>query len=149
MPTFKFRLTTMLRLREATRDERRGLLAQAYAAQQKLADQRQELERQIGEHRSGKLQGAKGRLDVDRLLDANRYQLVLQAEMNVLTRQEAALEAETEKRRQALVIADRDVRVLEKLREKQYQRFLEQEAVLQGKQLDEIAGRRRELEEVD
>jgi flagellar biosynthesis chaperone FliJ len=41
------------------------------------------------------------------------------------------------------------VRVLEKLREKQYQRFLEQEAVLQGKQLDEIAGRRRELEEVD
>jgi flagellar FliJ protein len=149
MPSFKFRLTTMLRLREATRDERRGLLAQAYAAQQKLADQRHELERQMGEHRSAKLQGAKGRLDVDRLLDANRYQLVLQAEMNVLTRQEAVLEAETEKRRQALVAADRDVRVLEKLRDKQYQRFLEQEAVLQGKQLDEIAGRRRELEEVD
>jgi flagellar export protein FliJ len=139
----------MLRLREATRDERRGLLAQAYAAQQKLTDQRQELERQLAEHRGGKLEGAKGRVNIDRLLDANRYQLVLQTEMNVLKHQEAALEAEIEKRRQALVVADRDVRVLEKLRDKQYERYLEQEAVIQGKQLDEIAGRRREFEEVD
>jgi len=30
MPKFQFRLATLLRLREATRDERRGRLAEAY-----------------------------------------------------------------------------------------------------------------------
>ena len=47
-----------------------------------------------------------------------------------------------------LVVADRDVRVLEKLREKQARRHRLEEDRQEAKRLDEVAGRRKVREEV-
>jgi flagellar FliJ protein len=139
MAKFKFRLATLLRLREETRDQRRTMLAEAYLAEQKLNERRQAIaEEATLAKRTGALVGA---IDIDRLMTANRYDLALKAELHVLDEQSKLLAPEIEKRRQALVAADREVRVLEKLRETQLERFRQEERDASMKQMDEVAGR--------
>ena len=142
MGRFRFRLATLLRLHEATRDQRRGQLAEAFRAEEALRHRLSELEYDLTEmKRHYRQSAAAGALDVDRLIDAQRYELVLMAEQQVIEKQGQALAAEIEKRREALVAADRDVRVLEKLRESQAQRHQTEEGLLEIKQLDEMAAR--------
>jgi flagellar export protein FliJ len=88
-----------------------------------------------------------GMLNVDALMDAQRYELVMKGERDVVQGQLQTLASETERRRQALIAADREVRVLEKLRETQQERHRAVEARAEMKTLDEIAGRRVSLEE--
>jgi flagellar FliJ protein len=141
--SFHFRLTPLLRLRESVRDERRSALAEAYHALDIIGDRQTALEREIealaDEFRRS---SAPGSLDVDRLIRRHRHELLLRGQQQQFARQQAILLAEIERRREALVAADRDVRVLEKLRQRQAQRHAEIEAQRELKQLDEIATRR-------
>jgi flagellar protein FliJ len=82
-----------------------------------------------------------GALDVDQLLDSHRYEMVLAAQLKFIADQHAKLAVEIEKRRQALVAADREVRVLEKLRENLRERHRQEEQHVEMKQIDEVAGR--------
>lgn len=149
MPRFKYRLATLLKLREGIRDERRAELATAYLAEQKLRDRRNEVQTELDEHLAEQQlsvsQGAA--VNVDRLLNTHRYQLVLRAEITVLDRQSEMLAGEIEKRRQALVAADREVRALEKLKESQVERHRQGELLAENKQFDEIASRSHHREE--
>ncbi len=148
MAKFLFRLATLLRLREAARDERRAQLARAYQADEiieqqrtRVADERRELERQ------SRRASAPGRLDVDRLLESRRYELVLQSQDQQLAQQHQAVRTEVERRRQALVDANRQVRVLETLRQRQLDHHRQEENRQEIKQLDEMAGRRAAQED--
>ena len=144
MSKFRFRMATLLRIREATRDDRRAQLAEAYAAEQKLNEQKAELLAEADQLRRQYASSATpGTLDVDTLLNAHRFQLVLGAQLQLLEDQAAKLAVEIEKRRQILVAADRDVRVLENLRETWKQRHRQEEQYVEMKQLDEVAGRIR------
>lgn len=119
MAKYKFRLSTLQKVREAHRDQQRASLAEAFRAEQILAENRaqlaaeetglQELRRKAGE---GKY------LDINQLIEAQRYELLLRAQSQELAKQAVLLTAETERRRQLLVEADRDVRALELLDEK-------------------------------
>lgn len=145
MAQFQFRLATLLKLRMALRDDRRGQLAEALRLHDGLQLRRDELEGQLRE--ALRVQTVSpGTVNVDRLLDATRYEVVLRVEKSTLEGQQAALAAEIEKRREALAAADRDVRALERLRETQYERHLADEEARARKQLDEVAGRRYALE---
>ena len=138
MAQFQFRLATLLRLRELARDERRLQLAEALRLIDQLRSRCEEIEAMLRDNQ--RLQApATGPLDADRLLNATRYELVLRAEQRALQVQEASLAAEVEKRREALVAANREVRSLELLREKQRERHAEQEEQFARKDLDEIA----------
>ncbi len=142
MAKFKFRLATLLRLREAARDERRSELAQAYRADEIIRHQRSRLARDLSELETTTRQAsAPGDLNVDRLLETRRYQLVLRSQEQHVRQQHEALRAEIERRRQAVVDANREVRVLEGLRQKQYERHREEENRQEIKRLDEAAGR--------
>jgi flagellar export protein FliJ len=55
---------------------------------------------------------------------------------------------EVARRRELLVEADREVKILEKLREKQAQRRLQDDDLQEMKRLDEVAGQRHTAEEV-
>ena len=150
MPRFKYRLATLLKIREGARDERRAELATAYLAEQKLHERRNAVQSELDEHLAEQQRDAAGgNVNVDRLLNTHRYQLVLRAEIAVLDRQDEMLAVEIEKRRQALVAADREVRALEKLRESQHQRFRQAELLAENKQLDEVASRGQHHEEAD
>jgi flagellar export protein FliJ len=141
MKKFQFRPETLLRLREATRDERRSQLADAFRVAATLDQQHAELERGLAAVRESQ-RSPTGSVDVDRLLNAQRYEMVLQAEKRQVEQQQAAVAVEIERRREALVLADQDVRALEKLRETQARRWREEEERQSMKELDEVAGRR-------
>ena len=141
MPQFQFRLATLLKLRERLRDERRGQLAEAL----KLDDDLRSRVRVLDEELRGalRLQAPEpGAINVDRLLDATRYELVLRAEHGQLRAQQAALAAELEKRREALAAADREVRALERLRETRREQFLLEQEAKAAKEMDEVAMQR-------
>lgn len=140
MPSFQFRLATLLRLREAARDERRGQLAEAQRAEQLVLDRIEEIARELAAAQRRSLVAARpGPLDVDRMADAARYEMILKAERQSADQQRQAVAVEVENRRQALMAADREVRVLEKLRESQRERFRDEEAWTEAKRLDELA----------
>ena len=149
MSKFKFRLATLLRLREATRDERRTELAEAYRVDDVLQKQIEYVGKEMDWLRHRCRKAAKpGIVNVDGLVDSVRYELMLCSQQNQLGRQREAVGKEIERRRQELLVADRDVRVLEKLRQKQAQRHLSEQNRQEIKLLDETAQRRVVLEEV-
>lgn len=149
MTKFKFRLATLLRLREAARDERRRELAEAYRVDDLLRQRLDGVSGQLGrlQDHCRKLTGP-GAVDVDRLVEAQRYELALKAQRSQLGQQREAVAAEIERRRGALVEANRDVRVLEKLRENQVRQHGREENRREIKQLDEVASQRAIREEL-
>lgn len=148
MARFRFRLQTLRRLRETYRDEQRARLATAFEAERILAEQRQLVAVEIvglGEARRRLMQ--QSALDVNQLLASQRYQLTLEAHSRALAGQAEKLAAEVERRRQAVVEADREVRVLDKLEERQRLEHRKAAARAEAKLLDEVATTRWEAPE--
>jgi flagellar export protein FliJ len=142
MSKFKFRLATLLRLREAFRDERQVALTDAYHADDVLRQRQEELAAQIAALKGAHRQAVgPGHVNVDSLLDTHRYELTLRAATAQIVQRREQVAVEIERRREALVQANRDVRVLEKLREHQTSRHREEEAQRELKLLDEVASR--------
>lgn len=140
MTDFKFRLETLLRLRLAERDQRRADLVKALRAEEMLRAEDQAVERQqgIAAEKSRQLKSP-GAADVDGLLQTHRFELALAAQRRTLASQIAQVQAEADRRRQALVEADREVRVLEKLRERQAASHRRATERLEVKEFDEQA----------
>ena len=140
MAEFKFRLATLLRLRETTRDERRAELAAAYRADQVLQRQLARLIAELEELKAAARRAAgPGRVNVRQLVEAQRYQRTIESRQCQVNEERAALAAEIERRRQALLAAEREVRTLEKLRETRHARHRQDENRREIKQLDEVA----------
>jgi len=146
---FHFRLEILLRLRIAERDQRRAELAKALRAEEML---RAEVQQVADEQRSLAQQAAAlkspGSADVDNLLQTHRYVLVLAAKQKQLATQIEQVQAEAERRRLVVVEADRQVRVMEKLKERQAAAHRCETERQEAKQYDEMAvigySRRRE-----
>jgi flagellar FliJ protein len=140
MAGFKFRLQTLVRIREATRDERREQLAEVLRIDEALVAQLTDLDRDRLAARKEQTFGV-GRVDVDRMLGMQRYEALLTAEIEHVERQRTKVGEELERRRAALMEADREVRVLEKLRETRLTEWRAEEAAAEMKVTDEAAAR--------
>jgi flagellar protein FliJ len=140
MADFRFRLATLLQLREAARDQRRVALAETCRADEELAGQLTAVGLECRQLQVERRQAAApGEVNIDQLVDAHRYVLSLRSQKNELIEQRNALAEEMERRRTALIEADRNVQVLEKLRERRFDRYRLEEERRAAKQLDEIA----------
>jgi len=147
----RFRLAALLRLRLAERDQRRLDLAKALRAVQILQQQQAEA---VGEEAQWLAQVrsllAPGPTDLDAVLAMYRYAAVLRGRLQQLASQLAEVQREAQRRRMALVEADRQVRVLEKLAQRQAQAERNQALRREAQRLDEaaLAGylRRQEVE---
>jgi flagellar protein FliJ len=149
MSRFRFRLQTLRRLREIHRDEQRARLATAFEAERILAEQREQVALEIvglGAARRRLMQ--QSALDVNQLLTSQRYQLTLEAHSRTLAEQAMKLADEVERRRQAVVEADREVRILDKLEERQRRQHRDTAARAEAKTLDEVATTRWEAPEL-
>lgn len=141
MATFHFRLATLLRLREADRDERRAQLADAQQAEAIVAARISEIDREIGLIRQlGQHAMAPGKVDVDQLLDMQRYDAQLKLERIAAEDQRGKIAQEVERRLERAIAADREVRILEKLRETQLAKHRSEEEKVEQKRFDELAG---------
>jgi flagellar protein FliJ len=148
MAKFKFRLAKLLRLREAQRDERRGELAEAYRADEIMEARQREVESGLAElAQMCRRAAAPGPVDVDRLVETQRFEIVLRAQRLYLSQQRETLSAEIERRRGQLVEANREVRVLEKLEDRLRLRHEDEQQRREMKALDETAGMGRLLKE--
>lgn len=140
MPKFQFRLASVLRVRETVRDQCRVRLAESQRADAELARQIEERRNQrrqlLTECRDAALPGA---VDATRLVEAHAYAERLRQDQEVLQEQRDAIAIEIAERRDALVKADREVQVLEKLEQRRRQEHRRQEDRNEGKQLDEVA----------
>jgi flagellar FliJ protein len=140
MSAFHFQLQTLLRLRMADRDERRADLAKALRAEEVLEKELRQIEVEQADVRIAvRERSAPGAADVDALLRTSRYQLVLKARRGQLATQLEQVLAEIDGRRQALVEAHRQVRVLEKLRERQQAAHRSRQVQREANELDEAA----------
>jgi flagellar FliJ protein len=132
-------LETLLRLRLGERDQRRSELAKALRAEEML---RAEIEKLASEQREaagrGRTLKSPGAADIDALLAAHRYEALLAGQRRQLAVQLEQVEAECERRRLAVVEADRHVRVLEKLRQRRAAEHRKQQERQEAKQLDEL-----------
>ena len=143
MPQFHFRLEPLVKLREGERQQRRIKLAEAFHAESLLRQQAAQLEQDVKEvQKRSRVINSPGRVHVDRVLDTHRYKLMLKSQVMILSQKEAQLQTEIEKRRAELATADRDVRVLEKLRERKREEHHATELKRELKQLDEVAVQR-------
>src|SRR5262245_1064785 len=138
MKKFQFRPETLLRLREMVRNQRRAELADAFGVAATLAGRHTELSRDLDTVREGQRTPA-GHVNVDRLIESQRYEMVLDIEKRQVEQQQANVAVEIEKRRAALVLADQDVRALEKLRQTQTERWRQSWERQEMKVLDEVA----------
>jgi len=147
MAKFRFRLATLQKLRETHRDEMRSKLAEAYQAEHLLGEQVDALDAEETElqqvHRNTLQTGT---TDVNRLLDVQRYSAALKGQLATIQEQSKMLASEIEKRRLALVEADQQVRVLEKLRERQLDAHRSSAMRAEAKIMDEIASRPQEVD---
>lgn len=140
-------MQTLRRLREIRRDEQRSRLAMAYEAERILAQQRADVAAEqlaVSEAQRVMMQG--GAVDVNQLLAAQRYRLSLEAQAKTLAEQAQRVADEVERRRQAVVEADREVRILDKLEERQRQAHQLSMSRAEAKLLDEVAATRWEAE---
>jgi flagellar export protein FliJ len=117
VPQFQFE--SLLRYRKSRRDLSRQLLAQVLADDRFLAARRLSLEeirdRQIAEFRENSVTGC---VDIDALTARRNYAGQLAAEIRAVDHQRSLLCRQLDLCRQALVKADQEVKVLEKLAER-------------------------------
>ena len=143
MKGFQFRLQTLLNMRAAVRDECRQQLAKALQADRILIDHREQLQMELDEtKRCARRLSQPGHVQVEQLLNANRYELVLAAQIQQVEEQRKLIATEIERRRQSLVEADQQLRILEKLKERQRAGHVKRAEQLEIRSLDEIALRK-------
>ncbi len=141
MRPYQFRLETVRRLRQSQRDDLRGQLADGYLAAEKIADEIQRIEAEITSERAKQTQSvAASHLNVNQLLDSQRYEVVLRSQQADLQKKAKLVEEEIERRRQAVVVAEREVKVLDTLDDRQRERSKTEANREEQKLSDEMAG---------
>ena len=135
-----FRLQSVMKLRIAARDERRKSLADALRAESIVSEQITSMEKDIAAAREASRAAASpGLIQVERLLSFNRHELLLDANRRALIKQKKRSPKRLRFADRALVEADRDVKALEKLRERDDRERLIAEDRREQAELDQTA----------
>jgi flagellar export protein FliJ len=138
---FKFRFQSLLQLAVSQRDAARSSLAEAIEAIDRLRQQRQQLaDNRQAVMTDGSLSRV-GVMRVDSLLAQGRYERQLAMEDSQLLAAEKQIEAEIDRRRMTLQIADTELRRLEMLKEKDSITWNALQSKSEQAMLDEIAAR--------
>lgn len=136
----KFRLETLLSIRKNILNEKQGELAQAYEAERILERDRDVAQREIdGTLASAREMMRSGGVDITFLLGVRRHEAYLLASVKDIDGKLVLVRKEIEVRRAAVLEANKNVRILEKLKEKQAERRVKRLAAIETKQMDEIA----------
>jgi flagellar protein FliJ len=140
---FRFRLSTLLRLREMTRDEFRQNHVAAQQAEDLIRIGIDALNQTLVDLRQHSADVSRtGTLKAYHLLAADRYMAAVRSQLQTARDQHRSAVAAVERCRQALVEADRAVKTLEKLRQHQSAQHQWNENRLSTKELDEVSLRK-------
>ena len=142
---FKFRLDPLITIRDNHLKERQAELAQAYNAQRICEENLQTLGKLIEEGiaTARNMMQSGQRVDVHFLRGIQEHELVLRANHEEWTKNLQTVNEEVERRRRLVVDANKELKKVEKLKEKRYEEYLEEEKKQETKAMDEIAGNRK------
>jgi len=142
---FKFRLDSLITIRDNKLKERQQKLAEAYDARQILEEYLQEIDKQLEEGIIAvrELSQPGQTVNVEHLIGFRRQEMFLRANQEDLMEKMKMIDEEIEVRRAAVIEANKELKVVEKLKEKQHEKYLENENKAETKMMDEIAGTRR------
>jgi len=145
---FTFRLDPLITIRDNALKECQAELAKAYHARRIIEDALQDVEKQLAEGIAAtrKLMQAGQTVNVEYLLSFRRQEMFLRANEADLKQKMEMIDEEIERRRALVVAANKELKIVEKLKEKRYEKYLEEENKAEMKIMDEIAGngKRRE-----
>ncbi len=150
MSRYRFSLQPIRRLRQAHRDVQRERLGEALHAANVLESQETTVQAELEQLRQAR-RGAMQReaLDVNRLLDTQRYELLMQGQLQIVRNQQQTIAQEVDRRRAALAEAEQQVRVLDKLDERRQAEWHREELRREEVLLGEIATQRHWRERDD
>ncbi|GHT45847.1 flagellar export protein FliJ [Planctomycetales bacterium] len=139
---FQFRLDPLITIRDNTLKERQGELAKAYEAHAKVEEWMQEVQKTLTENTESMRQAIQkgGAIDVNYLLGVQRQEMFLKSERTRFEGMMKEIDEEIEKRRQAVMQANKELKIVEKLKEKRYEKYISEENLKESKMLDEVAG---------
>ncbi len=112
-----FRLATLLRLRERDRDHAAKAVQEVHMAIGKLNDAEAEIRQINADMDAVRKDASHGMIAIRQILDAQRYQLILEAQAAEIADHQGKLQQELERRQHQLVRAQQSVKSLEKLRD--------------------------------
>ena len=113
----KFRLATLLKIRERERDIAAKAVQDVFLAIDKLDTAQLEIDEANRRMNDARKQSSSGAIDLHQILDAQRYQMVLSAQAAQIADHKSKLNQELERRQFALVECQKAVKSLEKLRD--------------------------------
>ncbi len=131
----KFRLATLLKIRERERDLAAKALQDVRLAIGKLDNAQQEIDEANRQMNDARKQSGFGAINLRHVLDAQRYQMVLAAQSAQIADHKSKLNQELERRQFAWVQCQKAVKSLEKLRD---QRTLAADLHALAKQQDRL-----------
>ena len=139
MPRFHFQLEGVLKQREGIERERQRALAVAQAKMQRLEEQLRDLDRAVqAAHADAREHHLVGRLDMAFLAAHRRFIASSQRQAMSLAQSMAGVKAEIDQARVALAEAAKQRKVIEKLRERQYDRWKADLLKKETAEMDEI-----------
>ena len=133
----KFRLATLLKIRERDRDLAAKALQDVRLAIERLDEAQKEIDESNRSMNDTRKQSSFGAINLHQILDAQRYQLVLSAQSAQIADHKGKLNQELERRQFALVQSQKAVKSLEKLRDQRVQAADVQALAKQQERLDE------------
>lgn len=138
MRPFVFKLQALLKFRRHRREMVERIMAQVQADERRLAEQRDDIHRsragQLDELRALVQQGA---INVDRAAAIRYYATQLTIDSHLVERQRLVVAEQLALCRQALMKADQEVKVLEKLEEKRRNEFQHEQERKAARDLEE------------
>ena len=139
MAHYRSNLLSLHKLRTAARDTQQQRVADALRAEAALNEQVATIQAEAAAIKRVHRMARVGEFSVSRVLEIERYELVLKARTTDLTKQQEAVAFEVERRREELAIAEQQLRVVEKLDDRRRREFERREARQEQAILDEIA----------
>jgi flagellar export protein FliJ len=137
---FRFRLEPLITIRDNTLKEKRGELAKAYEARRIVEEKQQELERELADNiTAGRQRLQTGAINIEFLLGLRRHEAYLNAQIEVVRGHLRQIDEEIERRRNAVLEANKELNVIEKLKEKRHEKYQTEENRKETIRLDEIA----------
>ena len=137
---FKFRLKPLQKIRENVRRERQAELAKALEAEAVVRDKIESIVHEIaGTKEDGRKFSQEAHINVDVLIGLRRHEAYLLAQKQEAEEKLDQVLVEVERRRLAVVEADKEVKIMEKLHEKQKDKYDAEQAAKEIVALDEIA----------
>jgi flagellar FliJ protein len=137
---FRFRLEPLITIRDNTLKEKQGELAKAYEARRIVEEKQRELEQELAENvTAGRQRLQTGTIDIEFLLGLRRHEAYLNAQIEVARGHLRQIDEEIERRRNAVLEANKELKIIEKLKEKRYEKYQTEENRKETIRLDEIA----------